>query len=133
VKSKTWTGGAYWNRRGNHPFFSSSGWLTKYASYPYVRLRLDDQGGFLLHARRSDPEITFAWSDVEMMERVRILGLPFLGEGARFTLREKMLQGMPMRFLFFSWSKGRTMDILGFAELKGVTVERRAKTRFVVP
>jgi hypothetical protein len=94
---------------------------------------VDYLGGFLPHARISDPEITFARSDVEMMERVRVLGLPFLGEGVRFTLREKMLQGMPMRFLFFSWSKSRTMDILGFAELKGVTVERRAKTRFVVP
>lgn len=131
--TRTWTGGAYWNRRGRHPLYSSSGWVTKYATYPYVRLRLHDKGGALLHGRRSEPEIAFAWSEVEEMERVKVFALPFLGEGVRVTLKEDMVWGIPRRFLFFSGTKKRTMDILDIAESKGVRVERRAKNRFVVP
>jgi hypothetical protein len=67
------------------------------------------------------------------MERVRVLALPFLGEGVRFTLKEVMVWGIRRRFVFFSGSKGRTMDILDLSESKGVRVQRRAKNKFTVP
>ncbi len=61
--------------------------MTGYATYPYLRLRLDDAGGTLSRPGRSQPEIMFAWSEVEKVERVRVLGLPFFGEGVRITLK----------------------------------------------
>jgi hypothetical protein len=132
--TRTWTGGAYWNFEArHHRLYGDRLWLTKYATYPYVRLRLHEKGGALLHRRRSEPEIAFAWPEVEGMERVRVLALPFLGEGVRVTLKEDMVWGIPRRFLFFSGRKKRTMDILDIAESKGVRVERSAKNRFVVP
>ena len=131
--ARTWTGGAYWNRRGQHPFYSSSGWVAKYATYPYVRLRLDNEGGTLLYTKSSEPEVSFAWSQVEGMERVRVLAHPFLGEGVRVTLKEVMSLGIPRRVLFFSGRRKRTIDILDIAEAKGVRVERRARNRFMVP
>ena len=133
AEARTWTGGAYWHRQGRHPFFSIRGWITKYAPFPYVRLRLDDGGGQLLNAKRAEPEVEFAWPEVREMQRVRIFGLPFLGEGVRITFKELLAKGIPKRFLFFSWSKGRTEDILEFAESRGVRVERRAKNDLAVP
>ena len=67
------------------------------------------------------------------MERVRVLVIPFLGEGVRFTLKEIMVWGIRRRFVFFSGSKGRTMEMLEVAESKGVRVERRANNKFTVP
>jgi hypothetical protein len=131
VSSRTWAGGARWNYRRRHPLFGDRVWLTGYASYPYVRLRLDDEGGTLLHPSRSQPEIVFAWPEVEKMERV--FGLPFLGEGVRITLKEVMFWGIPRRLLFFTRTRARTREILGFAESKGVKVKRRARNMFVVP
>jgi hypothetical protein len=98
-----------------------------------VRLRLDARGGQLFWSKRTEPEVEFSWSEVREMERVRIFALPFLGEGVRVTFKEIVAKGIPRRFLFFSWSKGRTLDILGYAESKGVKVERRAKNDLVVP
>jgi hypothetical protein len=134
AKAKTWTGGAYWHRPGggHHPF-SIRRWMTKYAPFPYVRLRLDAEGGQLLYAKRDEPEVQFGWPDVREMERVRIFALPFLGEGVRVTFKEGIARGTPKRFLFFSWSKARTEDILGFAESRGVRIERRAKIDLAVP
>ena len=130
---RSWTGGAYWNFRAwSHPFFGDT-WLTRYATWPLVQLRLDDGGGALLHAHRSDPAIRFGWQEVEQMERVRVLVIPFLGEGVRFTLKEIMVWGIRRRFVFFSGSKGRTTEMLEVAESKGVRVERRAKNAFTVP
>ena len=37
----------------------------------------------------------FAWSEVEKVERVRVLGLPFFGEGVRITPKEVMFRGVP--------------------------------------
>jgi hypothetical protein len=51
----------------------------------------------------------------------------------RVTFKEMLARGIPRRFLFFSWSKGRTLDILSYAESKGVRVERRVKYDLVVP
>ncbi len=98
-----------------------------------VQLRLDDEGGTLHEARTDQPEIMFAWSDVEKMARVRVFGLPFLGEAVRITLKAEMFWGIPRRLLFFSRTKERTRDILGFAESRGAQVKRRARNMFVVP
>ena len=133
MSSRSWAGGAYWNYRRRHHLFGDRAWLTGYASYPDVQLRLDDNGGTLLRARSSQPEIVFAWPDVERMERVRVFVFPFLGEGVRITLKEVMFWGIPRRLLFFSSRRARTMDILGYAESKGVKVRRRAGNMFVVP
>jgi hypothetical protein len=67
------------------------------------------------------------------MERVRVLGLSFLGEGARVTLKGVMVWGTRRRFIFFSRRQGRTMDILELAEFKSVRVEKRAQNKFTVP
>ena len=56
AEARTWTGGACWHRQGTHPF-STRGWMTKYAPFPYIRLRLDDRGGQLLHAKLAEPEL----------------------------------------------------------------------------
>jgi hypothetical protein len=130
---RSWPGGAYWNFKAkSHPLFGDA-WLTRYATWPYVKLRLDDEGGALLHGNRSEPAIRFGWQEVEDMERVRVLGVPFLGEGVCFTLKEAMVWGIRRRFVFFSGSKGRTLEMLELSESKGVRVERRAKNKFTVP
>ena len=67
------------------------------------------------------------------MERVRVLGIPFFGEGVRVTFGEWVARGIPKRLLFLSFGKGRTLDILGHAESKGVSVEQRGKNALVVP
>ena len=133
AEARTWTGGAYWHRRGHHPFFSIRGWIIRYAPFPFVRLRLDGGGGRLFWAKRVEPEVEFFWPEVRKIERVRMLGIPFLGEGVRVTFEEMVVRGIPRRFLFFSWSKGMTLDILGYAESKGVKVERRVKNDLAVP
>jgi hypothetical protein len=69
-------------------------------------------GGTQLHAISSEPETAFAWSEIERMERVRVLVIPFFGEGVRFTFGEQLSRGIPRRLLFFSISRGRTLDIL---------------------
>jgi len=133
VSGRSWGGAACWNYRRRHPLFGDSAWLTGHRSYPYLRLHLDDRGGVLLHPGRSQPEIVFAWPEVEKMERVRVFGLPSLSEGVRITLREEMFWGIPRRLLFFSRTRARTREILGFAESRGVRVKRRARNMFVVP
>lgn len=130
---RTWTGGAYWHRRGTHPFFGTRGWVTRYTSFPYARLCLDDGGGRLLRTKYAEPEVVFAWSAMGELRRVRIFGLPFLGEGVRITFEDLLAKGTPKRLLFFSWSRGRSEDILEFAGSRGVRVERRAKNDLVVP
>ena len=133
TEANSWTGGAYWHRRGNTPWSKDPVWATKYATWPFVELRLDGEGGTLFYTRSSESEAAFAWSEIERMERVRVLGLPFFGEGVRFTFKERAARGIPRRLLFFSFGKGRTLDILGCAESRGVSVERRAKNVLVVP
>ncbi|HEV3475914.1 MAG TPA: hypothetical protein VG127_00395 [Rubrobacteraceae bacterium] len=65
-----------------------------------MQLRLDDKGGTLLRAGRSQPEIVFAWPEVEKMDRVRVFIFPYLGEGVRITLKEVMFWGIPRRLPF---------------------------------
>ena len=133
MSSRSWAGGAYWNYRSRHPLFGDRAWLRGYAYYPDVQLRLDEKGGTLLRAGRSQPEIVFDWPDVEKMERVRVFVFPYMGEGVRIALKEVMFWGIPRRLLFFSGTRERTMDILGFAESKGVKVGRRTRNMFVAP
>jgi hypothetical protein len=51
----------------------------------------------------------------------------------RVTFKEQVARGVPRRLLFFTLARGRTMDILWFAESRGVRVERRAKNILAVP
>lgn len=131
--AKEWRGGAYWHRKGSAPWSEGAGWATRYASWPYVRLRLDGEGGSLLYGRSSEPEIAFEWSEVESAQRVRVLALPFLGEGVRFTLKETVASDVPRRFLFLSATKRRSLDILGLAESKEVAVRRDARNQMAIP
>ncbi len=137
MDAREWTGGAYWHRWGGPVFFSDGRvWTTRYATWPYVRLRLDEDGGRLLHARSSNPEIEFRWSEVREAERVRVLAIPFLGEAVRFTFEEWIEVGLPRqrkRFLFFTGTRRRTEEILGIARSKGVEVSGRAKNDIAVP
>jgi hypothetical protein len=132
-EAKSWTGGAYWHRWGKTSWSKTEQWFTRYATWPFVTLCLDDEGGALFYARSSGPETSFVWNEIERMERVRVLGIPFFGEGVRSTFRVQAARGIPRRWLFFSFSKGRTLDILGRAQSKGVSIERRAKNTLVVP
>jgi len=135
--AREWTGGAYWHRWGGPVFFSDARvWSTRYATWPYVRLRLCNDGGQLLYARSGDPEIEFRWPEVREAKRVRLLAIPFLGEAVRFTFEEWVQRGLPKqrkRFLFFSGTKRRTGEILGIANSKGVKVDRKAKNDITVP
>jgi hypothetical protein len=92
-----------------------------------------EEGGKLLHTRSDEPEVAFGWGEVEKMERVRVLGLPFLGEGVRVVLKGTVGLGVSRRFVFFTLTRGRTMDVLRFAESRGVRVEREAKNTLAVP
>jgi hypothetical protein len=80
IDARTWTGGAYWHRRVQHPF-STRGWMTRYVTFPFVRLRLDAGGDQLLWIKRAEPEVEFCWPEVKEMERVKIFALPFLAKG----------------------------------------------------
>jgi hypothetical protein len=111
VSSRSWTGGAYWNYRRRHPLFGDRAWLTGYANYPEVQLRLDDKAPRPEERAASQPEIVFAWPEVEKMDRVRVFIFPYLDEGVRITLGEVMFWGIPRRLLFFSGRRERTMDI----------------------
>ena len=72
--ARTWTGGAYWHRSGKTPWPKSAAvWATRYATWPFVKLRLDEGGGALLYARSQGPEVTFVWREIEHAERVRVL------------------------------------------------------------
>jgi hypothetical protein len=68
AEARTWTGGAYWQRRGQHPF-SIRGWMTRYATFPFVRLRLDAGGGQPFWVERAEPEVEFSRPEVKEMEK----------------------------------------------------------------
>jgi hypothetical protein len=71
---------------------------------------------------------------VEKIERMRYLGIPFLGEAVRFTLRESPL-GTGSRIFSFGgiMTKRTTDEIVDFGESKGAEVEREAKFKIVRP
>ena len=100
-------------------------------------MRLDDEG-VRLQAGPTFPrglvvDIRVAWSEVEKVERVKMLGLPFSGEAARFTvLRDQGANGT-QALLFFTFRRRRTLEVLDRAESSGIAVERKARVRFNQP
>jgi hypothetical protein len=120
INSKSWTGTAVW-REESDPF------PIRKAAGP-ARLLLNDEGG-LLRAGPTFPEtlrvdVRFGWEEVEKIERMRyLLGIPFLNEAVRFTLKPG-----PTRTGSRTFSFGGIMT-----ESEGVRVEREAKFKIVRP
>jgi hypothetical protein len=77
-------------------------------------------------------DLQFEWQEVEGVRRVKLLGMPFSGEGARFTI-DSRATGERQIILFITFRKRRTHEILDFAEAKGASVVRRASIRFTQP
>ena len=130
IHSKSWTGTAVWREEGDpYPIRKAAG--------PAVLL-LNGEGG-LLRAGPTFPEtlrvdLQFGWEEVEKIERMRYLGIPFLGEAVRFILKPAPT-GTGSRTFSFSgiMSKRTTDEIVAFGEMEGVTVEREAKFKIVRP
>ena len=101
-------------------------------------LLLDKKGG-LLKAGPTFPkelrvDLRFGWDEVEKIERMRYLGIPFLGEAVRFTLKERS-SGTGSRVFSFGgmMTKRTTNEIVDFGESEGVKVERQAKVKIFRP
>ena len=130
MNAKSWTGTAVWREEGE-PF------PIRKAAAP-AALLLDEEGG-LLKAGPTFPktlrvDVRFGWDEVEKIERMRYLGIPFLGEAVRFTLRESSVGTGSRIFSLGSIMTKRTTDeIIAFGESKGVEVEREAKFKIVRP
>lgn len=129
VNGKSWTGGVVW-REGVH---SPAG----KAPFPTAELTLSDEGGHLsagpTFPRGLVVDHRFSWGEVEKAQRVLLLGMPFLGEAARFTLKEAPSSDGPRIFLFFTARKRRTLEMLDLGERGGARAERRARIRFIQP
>jgi hypothetical protein len=131
INSKSWTGTAVW-REESDPF------PIRKAAGP-ARLLLNDEGG-LLRAGPTFPEtlrvdVWFGWEEVEKIERMRyLLGIPFLNEAVRFTLKPGP-RGTGSRTFSFGgiMRKRTTQEIVDFGESEGVRVEREAKFKIVRP
>jgi hypothetical protein len=54
-------------------------------------------------------DIRVAWSEVEKVERVKMLGMPFSGEAARVTVSGSPAMDGTRAFLFFTFSRRRTL------------------------
>jgi hypothetical protein len=130
MNGKSWTGTAVWREEGDpFPIRKAAG---------AAALLLDDEGG-LLKAGPTFPktlrvDVRFGWDEVEKIERMRYLGIPFLGEAVRFTLKEGP-PGTGSRIFSFGgvMTKRTTEEIVAFGETKGVEVEREAKFKIVRP
>jgi hypothetical protein len=130
MNAKSWTGTAVWREEGDpFPIRKAAG---------AAALLLDEEGG-LLKAGPTFPktltiDVRFGWNEVEKIERMRYLGIPFLGEAVRFTLRESSV-GTGSRIFSFSgiMTKRSTEEIVDFGESKGAEVEREAKFKIVRP
>ena len=130
MNGKSWTGTAVWREEGDpFPIRKPAG--------PAVLL-LNDEGG-LLRAGPTFPEtlrvdVWFGWEEVEKIERMRYLGIPFLGEAVRFTLKPAPM-GIGLRTFSFGgiMTKRTTEEIVDFGESEGVRVEREAKFKIVRP
>ena len=130
MSSKSWTGSAVWREEGHpYPIRKAAG---------AAALLLDQEGG-LLKAGPTFPktlgvDLRFGWDEVEKIERMRYLGLPFLGEAVRFTLKESPTGTGSRMFSFGGMMTKRTTDeIVDFGESEGVKVEREAKFKIVRP
>ncbi len=79
-------------------------------------------------------DLRFGWEEVEKIERIRYLGIPFLGEAARFTLQEHPTGTGSRTFSFGGrMTKRSTKEIADFGESEGVKVEREARFKIVRP
>ena len=130
INSKSWTGTAVWREESDpSPIRKPAG--------PAVLL-LNDEGG-LLRAGPTFPEtlrvdVWFGWEEVEKIERMRYLGIPFLGEAVRFTLKPGPTRTGSRTFSFGGiMTKRTTEEIVDFGESEGVRVEREAKFKIVRP
>jgi hypothetical protein len=130
INSKSWTGTAVWREEGEpFPIRKPAG--------PAVLL-LNDEGG-LLRAGPTFPEtlrvdLRFCWEEVQKIERMRYLGIPFLNEAVRFTLKAGSTGSGSRTFSFGGFmTKRTTQEIVDFGESKGVRVEREAKFKIVRP
>ncbi len=130
MSGKSWTGSAVWREEGDpFPIRKAAG---------AAALLLDQEGG-LLKAGPTFPktlgvDLRFGWYEVEKIERMRYLGIPFLGEAVRFTLKENPT-GTGSRMFSFGgmMTKRTTNEIVDFGESEGVKVEREAKFKIVRP
>jgi hypothetical protein len=130
MDSKNWTGTAVW-REESEPF------PIRKPARPAL-LHLNEEGG-LLRAGPTFPEtlrvdLRFRWEEVQKIERMCYLGIPFLGEAVRFTLKPAPT-GTGSRMFSFGgiMSKRTTEEIVDFGEREGVRVEREAKFKIVRP
>ena len=130
MNSKSWIGSAVWREEGDpFPIRKAAG---------AAALLLDEAGG-LLKAGPTFPktlrgDVRFGWEEVEKIERMRYLGIPFLGEAVRFTLKEGPT-GTGSRIFSFGgvMTKRTAEEIVAFGEMKVVEVEREAKFKVVRP
>ena len=130
MNSKSWTGTAVWREEGDPlPIRKPAG--------PAVLL-LNEEGG-LLRAGPTFPEtlrvdLWFGWEEVKKIERMRYLGIPFLGEAVRFTLKPAPT-GTGSRTFSFGGIMGKriTEEIVDFVESEGVRVEGEAKFKMFRP
>jgi hypothetical protein len=129
INSKSWTGTAVWREEGD-PF------PIRKAAGP--ALLLNDEGG-LLRAGPTFPktlrvDLRFGWEEVQKIERMRYLGIPFLNEAVRFTLKPAPTGSGSRTFSFGGIMRKRTTEeIVDFGEVEGVRVEREAKFKIVRP
>lgn len=127
MTGRSWAGGALWRDEGNVV-------LGRRAP---AELHLNDEGGLLrsdtgLLGARAD--IRFLWSEVEKAERVRYMGIPFLGEAVRFTLKRTPKRNSSRVFGFGGMMRKKTtLEILDLAESKGVRVAREGQIGFTQP
>jgi hypothetical protein len=134
MHAESWTGSAVWREEGDpFPIRKPVG---------PAALLLDQEGG-LLKAGPTFPEtlrvdLRFGWDEVEKIERMCYLGIPFLGEAVRFTLK-KSPTGTGSRMFSFGgmMTKRTTNEIVDFVaevgEAEGVKVERQAKVKIFRP
>jgi hypothetical protein len=130
MNDKSWTSTAVWREEGGpFPIRKAAG---------AAALVLDEEGGLLkagpVFPKTLSVDVRFGWEEVEKIERMRYLGIPFLGEAVRFTLREGPM-GTGSRIFSFGGIMTRRIsdEIVDFGESKGVEVERAAKFKIVRP
>jgi hypothetical protein len=134
MNAKSWTGTAVWREVGDpFPIRKAAG---------AAALLLDEEGG-LLKAGPAFPktlrvEVRFGWEEVEKIERMRYLGIPFLGEAVRFTLRGGgapyyMARGSRIFSFGGIMTKRIPDEIVAFGESRGAEVEREVKFKIVRP
>jgi hypothetical protein len=130
MNSKSWKGTAVW-REESEPF------PIRKPAGPAM-LVLNDEGG-LLRAGPTFPETLrvdcrFGWEEVQKIERMRYVGIPFLNEAVRFTLKPTPTRTGSRTFSFGGiMTKRTTQEIVDFGQREGVRVEHEAKFKIVRP